>query len=354
MSLPKHGANPKYIYEKLELEMPETILDFSVNLNPLGPPKKIFNRWKELKKEIINYPDPNGQKLKKLIALKEKIDSKNVLLGNGAAELIQLIAIYFKDKKIGLFQPTFSEYKRMTEAYNAKITNLSINKLEDINYLKKITKEQDALFLCQPNNPSGEIYERIVLENLLNTCEDNQCMLILDEAFYDFTKEKITMIDYIEKSDYLLILRSVTKMFSIAGIRLGYLFTNQNLVKSLRSFQPYWSLNAIALKVGELLIEEESFVEESERYVRHIREEIFPKLEKMGFILSDSKVNFFLLKDPALENQKSLLVFLLKKGIVARHTENYPFLDGKSLRFAIRPLEEMNQLMEALIEWKAK
>lgn len=354
MSLPKHGANPHYLYQKMNRLMPEEVIDFSVNLNPWGPPPKIFASWASWQDEIIAYPDPNGQKLKEKIAIREKIKTTNILLGNGAAELIQLLAAHFRDQKIGIFQPTFSEYERMTRSYGAEITHLSLAHLEDKKYITKVTQEQAAIFLCHPNNPTGEVYESIILERLLAECERNKCYLIVDEAFYDFSITSSSMVSSLLESSYLIILRSVTKMYSIAGIRLGILFATPAIVEALRSYQSYWSVNALALKIGECVLEEENFVKETQQKIAAIRDEVFPLLKEYGFLLSKSQVNFFLLRDPALNNQKELLLFLLEKGLVPRHTENYPGLDGQWLRFAIRPLAEMNQLVEALKEWKEK
>ncbi|MDN6161991.1 MAG: aminotransferase class I/II-fold pyridoxal phosphate-dependent enzyme, partial [Atopostipes sp.] len=243
-------------------------------------------------------------------------------------------------------------YERMTSAYGDQINYLSLKYIRNDDYIKRITKEQDAIFLCHPNNPTGEIYEESILENILGYCKKNNCYLILDEAFYDFSDEVYSMAQKVHYSDHLIILRSVTKMFSIAGIRLGYLFAGKELIKQLRAFQPYWSVNALALKIGELVVNEDEFVEESQKYIKRLRGEIFPEIKELGFLLSNSKVNFFLLRDPILDNQKDLLIFLLKKGIVPRHTENYPFLEGKYLRFAIRPDNEMQELLEVLKEWK--
>lgn len=354
MNLPKHGANPHYLYQKMERPMPEEIIDFSVNLNPWGPPPAIFAQWQNWQEEIIAYPDPNGQQLKEKIASREQIQPTNILLGNGAAELIQLLAAHFRDQKIGIFQPTFSEYERMTKNYGADITHLSLAHLADSQYINQVTQEQAAIFLCHPNNPTGEMYAPSVLENLRAACERNQCYLIVDEAFYDFAPDPFSMVPALAKSSYLIILRSVTKMYSIAGIRLGVLFAAPTMVESLRAYQSYWSVNALALKIGECVLEEEAFVQATQEKIAAIRNEVLPLLADRGYLLSKSQVNFFLLRDPTLNNQKELLLFLLEKGLVPRHSENYPGLDGQWLRFAIRPLAEMKQLVEALDEWKEK
>lgn len=351
MQLPKHGANPIYLYQQLGLPMPENILDFSVNVNPLGPPDRIFDQWNEWKTTIIDYPDPKGSSLTNKMAKKEGIPPEHILLGNGAAELIQLIAIYFRGKNILLLQPTFSEYERMCVAHGATVTNASLDSLLHLPTLEKAIYNQDAVFLCHPNNPTGELYDQETLENVLHLCEKKKCYLIVDEAFYDFSDEVYSMVSHIGKSDYLLILRSVTKMYAIAGIRLGMLFAQRQLVESLRKYQPYWSVNALALQIGETILDEEAFVLRTQQYMSDSRSYLFPTLQNLGFLVSNSKVNFFLLRDPDLSNQQELLVFLLKRGIVPRHTENYPYLSGTWLRFAIRPMHEMNKLVEVLSEW---
>lgn len=354
MSWPKHGANPHYLYEKLNIAMPEESIDFSVNINPFGPPPNLKRKWHLLFNEVEAYPDPLARHLKAKIAQRKAISPQTILIGNGAAELIQLIAITLQNKQVAIFQPTFSEYERMCRAYGVNINNVSIDTLSKPESFMQLTQRYDAIFLCHPNNPSGEIYPQKTLLALLAECEKNDCFLILDEAFYDFVLNDISFVKFVGKYRKLIVLQSMTKMFAIAGVRLGVCFAAPSVIEKLRSYQAYWSVNGIALKIGELILDEEAYVEKVAGYMADQRRHLFPQLSAFGYQLSASRVNYFLLRDPKMTNQEPLLIFLMKKGIIPRHTMNYPSLDGKYLRFSIRKSEEMTKLLEALKQWQDK
>ncbi|MBU5467165.1 threonine-phosphate decarboxylase CobD [Virgibacillus sp. MSJ-26] len=357
MNLPLHGSNPNYLYHALNLTMPKNVIDFSVNVNPFGPPKSIKEKWEEWFSVIGDYPDPEGRELLRLIAESEGLPVSNILLGNGGAELITLIGRMLTNKHIGIIQPAFSEYEKVTKASGCQICHINLSAPDwklDLNELSEVIINVDAIFLCHPNNPTGTIQSSEDIRHLLAICEANNCYLIIDEAFYDFYTDYVQLSHEIQNSDYLLIIRSLTKMYAIAGLRLGYVLANERVIKQLRAYQPEWSVNALALEAGKECINELSFVQKTQRFIQAERERVQTVLKETGYILSDSQVNFYLLKDPSLGNQRPLLKFLLKNGIVPRHTENFPGLAGEWLRFAVRLEKENNRLVEALSQWKQK
>ncbi|MFA1821986.1 threonine-phosphate decarboxylase CobD [Virgibacillus oceani] len=355
MTLPSHGSNPAYLYEAYALPMPAEIIDFSVNLNPFGPPFKLKEKWPSWFMLIEDYPDPQGKELIKIISEMESIDTSSILLGNGGAELITLVASHFSGKSIGITQPAFSEYEKTARAYGCHITYIHLPDDDWQLNTEEISSQLDAvdaLFICHPNNPTGVSYSQTDLLNVLKACEKYRCYLIVDEAFLDFLEEGQSLASFITESSYLIILRSLTKMYSIAGLRLGFLMTNPHLLGKLKSIQPHWSVNTLALEAGKAALKDKTYVRKTKQFIHGERKRIMRDLNKLGYHLSDSKVNFYLLRDPSLHNQSSLLQYLLKKGIVPRHTENYPGLDGRYLRFAIRQQSENNILLEALAKWK--
>jgi len=355
LSLPLHGSNPDYLYEALKILMPDEIIDFSVNLNPFGPPRMLKEKWSEWFSFIEDYPDPNGKELIQMISDKEGINEASIMLGNGGAELITLIASYFSGKHIGIIQPTFSEYEKVSKAYGCDVTYIKLQENDwnlDTGALSNQIASLDALFLCNPNNPTGIIYSNSQLIEILKICEKKRCYLVVDEAFYDFLEEEQSLSEFVTESNYLIIIRSLTKMYSIAGLRLGFLMANHQLVAKLKSIQPHWSVNALALEAGKEVLNEKEYVRKTKQFIHKERKRMMIELRGLGYHVSNSKVNFYLLKDPSLDNQLPLINYLLKRGIVPRHTENFPGLDGRWLRFAIRQKDENNVLMEALTQWK--
>lgn len=351
-----HGANPRYIYETTNLEMPEAAIDFSANINPLGPPSILLEKWNDLFKTVHLYPDPFASRLREKFSNKYGLHPKQLLIGNGAAEIISLLGRILAGKKVLLIQPAFSEYEEVCRINQCDIYHhylssengwdLSLSKLE------KDIRHVDAVFLCNPNNPTGIFYPKQLVEDLLIICEQNDCYVILDEAFYDFVIGYEDMLPLLKTSSNLIVLRSLTKMYSIPGIRLGCVFASEELIARLQYFQSQWSINGIALKVGELLLEQETFVEKTQGYIEVEKEWLYPFFKKEQFVYSNSAANYYLLRDPRLTDQKDLLTFLLNNGIIARHTYNYPSLEGRWLRFAVKSKEENQQLQGVLAKWK--
>lgn len=337
------------------MKMPKERIDFSANINPLGPPEILKEKWGELFTAISDYPDPKGCKLKKSLAEKEHLKEEQILIGNGGAELISLIGRMLSGKRVLIVQPAFSEYEEACRINGCSIHYHQLNpdkwelRLEEI--AEKLL-DIDAIFLCNPCNPTGMYYSKKLLTELLKECQKQNCLLIVDEAFYDFLSEYESITSYINEYSNLLIIRSMTKMFAIPGLRLGYLMANEQMVEELASLQPQWSMNALALQAGEWCIVSEVYVEETRRLIDQERERLFQFYQQREFLFSPSRVNFYLLKDPALHDQLPFFEFLLLKGIIPRHTMNFPGLEGGWLRFAIKGQEYNDVLMGAIEEWQ--
>lgn len=355
MNWPAHGSNPHYLYQFLQQEMPEHVIDFSVNVNPFGTPDTIEKKWGTWFSAIEDYPDPLGDRLTTLLSKEEGISKQSILLGNGGAEIIQLLANLFRGQRVLLIQPTFSEYESMCQAYDCKISYLILEEPEweiPLEELIHQVKENDVVFLCHPNNPTGITYSEDLLVEIIKACEESGCYLVVDEAFYDFLIHPRTLASYVKEYEHLIVIRSMTKMYAIAGLRLGYMVASPPVIDKVKRFQPHWSVNALALLAGEESILAKDYAAKTRSYFVKERERILPLLREAGYLLSDSEVNYYVLRDPQLGEQLSLFMYLLERGFVPRHTANYPGLNGRWLRFAIRTEEENNQLVEALIEWK--
>lgn len=351
MQLPTHGSNPRYLYEALEIEMPKSYLDFSANINPLGPPSRIKKKWSGFFEGILEYPDPHAFELTRLIAKKETLPEGFVLVGNGGAEVITLVANELANKRVLIIQPAFAEYAEscLTAGCEVDFFQLEAPRWElDLDRLRPLLPKYDAVFLCTPNNPTGISYQKEAVLDLIKASQRANCLIVLDEAFYDFTDTAFSYASLILEFPHLIILRSMTKIFAIPGLRLGYLLADPAIIARAKVFKPHWSVNHIALEVGKLCLAEEEYINRTRAYIQEQKRSLLRFYKELGMVVSDSTVNFYLVKDESL----TLLPFLLKQGIVPRHTYNFPGLDGKWLRFAVKGELANRALMEAVKQWR--
>lgn len=357
MRLPAHGSNTKYLYASFGMKEPEKVVDFSVNLNPLGAPSKLREKWGQWFSAINDYPDPYTSTLLETLAKKENIPATHLLTGNGAAEMITLIARHLAGRKVIVIHPAFSEYETACKNEGCEIVQVILSapdwKLE-LHKLENELENAAAVFLCNPNNPTGVHYDRESVEALIAACQKTNTLCIIDEAFYDFLPEPVTFIQEVQRTEHVLIIRSLTKMYSIAGLRLGFLAGSPELLRQIGKTQPHWSVNALAMRAGVACLQDENHVKETRKFILKERITVFTKLEELGFKYSPSQLNFYLLRDPALPSQEKLLHHLLEQGLVLRHTENFPGIEGKWLRAAVKQTKENHLLMEALAAWKWK
>lgn len=257
-------------------------------------------------------------------------------------------------KRILIVEPAFSEYEKACLVNSCQIEYFRLDDDWDLNLerLKERLREADALFLCNPNNPTGVYFSRHIVEELLKECTKQDCLLVIDEAFYDFVPDYEPIVPLLKESEHLFILRSLTKMFAIPGLRLGFAMSSRERIEHLASYQPHWSVNGVALAAGELCLAEEDYIKRTQELIAFERERLFSFYQKQDFAYTPSKVNFYLLKDLTLDDQYPLFEYLLQKGIVPRHTYNFPGLEARWLRFAVRSHEENDALMEVLNQWR--
>lgn len=354
MSLPLHGSNPDYLYIYYNLAKPNQVIDFSVNTNPLGMPEKLVENWPNLLEKVAVYPDPHNKELLESLSEKLKINQSHLLLGNGAAELISLLAFYLRKKSILIIQPTFSEYERMCEAHACEINYFTIEPEESIclNEFEKAVKSQEAVFFCNPNNPTGKYVRKAQLKAMAEICFKYDCLFIVDEAFYDFLIDYDESVKLHKQYSNIIFLRSLTKIYAIAGLRLGYLVAQPHLIFELKKYLPHWHINAIANSAGTLCLKERQFVTETQNYILKERQFMQQALEELSFKIIKSDVNYYLMKDCLTNDLQPLFIYLLKNGIVLRHTVNFPGLDGKWLRVAVKTNQENRLLLEALKRWR--
>lgn len=331
MDFPLHGANADKLYSLFGIAKPKNIIDFSTNTNPL-----VFNGNLKLNFEqlLSNYPDDECLFLRQIIAERENCCVENILITNGSNEGLYLISSYLSGKKVGILQPAYTEYQRAVKGFNGEIIDVF-----DIN---DISDDLDAIFICNPSNPTGKYIETNIIENLINS--NSKTQFIIDEAYIDFLYEEPKSIDFVN-CENVFILRSLTKIFHLSGIRIGYVLASKGNILKLKNRQPIWSVNAVALQSAVKFLNNSNYLEKTKKYCFCEMQRVLSKLKELGFEVSDSKVNFYLLKTA---DDEALIRYLLECGIVVRHTRNFKTLEGKYIRISLRTSKENDYLIKCL------
>lgn len=326
--------------------------DFSVNNNPLGMPSYVE---KAISKNVVlysKYPDRKCCDLKEAIASHELTETNQIVCGNGASELIMAIsASMSKDKEINalIMSPTFSGYERAVKTYGGKVSYYqSYNELYKLLDNNKSEEEKfNFLFICNPNNPTGEVIENSELKNIIDAARRSEVLTVVDECFINFTHEK-SVVDLIDDYDNLVVLKAFTKFYSMAGIRLGYICSNKKVCEAVEQFLPEWNVSTIAQAAGISAINDKEKVRNwNSKTLKTIdteRKYLSEELTKIGFELSDSKANYILCKS----NCCDLYNRLLDLGILVRDCRNFNELNSSYIRICVSTHERNKVLIDAI------
>ena len=325
---------------------PEDVLDFSVSANPFGPPPGIEDA---LKSAVIDrYPDSDSAELKRILAKNLDVDPENIIVGNGSMELIRMVASAYlgKDDIALIIEPTFGEYEVACQIVGAKIIkyqmreedgfSLRVNDLAD-----SIQRNRPkAVFLCNPNNPTGQYFERGTIEQILSMCED--ALLILDEAYISFTENPWRSLDLVHHHN-LIIFRSMTKDYALAGLRLGYAVASPEIINTLKKVCPPWNVNAVAQYAGIIAIKDTVYLQHSQEDIRKARDFLGEGLAKLGLNPLPTQTHFFMIK---VGNATRFRGELLRYGIMVRDCGSFGL--PEYIRIASRSLPECERLIEAI------
>lgn len=379
-----HGGNIYKIFREKNIK---EILDYSSNINPYGIPDSLKKRITENLEIFERYPDPDYIELRQKLAHLNKVDISNIILGNGATEIIFLFMKVINPKKILIAAPTFGEYERAVKATermeNSSILGNSNKKKDDensfgkqkieiehfelkenndfklnINNLKnELAKKYDLLIICNPNNPTGKFLKLDKTEEILKECNKYNTKLFIDEAFIDFLKDgmKESIINTKENKQNLFVTRAFTKFFAMPGLRLGYgIYFDKKLEKRISEKKEPWSVNNIAEMAGLTVLDDTKYIEETLKWIEEEKIYMYEKLNKIsGIKVYETEVNFITGKiDEKLFseglNVKILREKMLEQGILIRDASNFNFLDERFFRLAIKNRKNNNRVIETL------
>ncbi|KXH83943.1 histidinol-phosphate transaminase [Sporosarcina sp. HYO08] len=358
MRLPEHGANPHHVYEKLGLTTPDRLIDLSENCNPAGPPFSVLKAWHELVHDIQMYPDPNGEPFITAASDYHELPKSYLFAGNGAAELLALMAERYRGKRAVLVHPTFSEYERTLLAKDVSITHIVASETNGfqlpVGKIIDAMQEADVLYLCTPNNPTGIMPSRDELLQVIRYGEKVNCDIVLDEAFIDFVDELLSFIPEIVHYPHVIVVRSMTKMYAIPGLRLGYVAADPSIIQEIRTVVPHWNINGLAAKIGAICFQEDEYRQTAMRHADNERQKLKKQLNDLGFIFTDSVTNYVAFTTGSVERTTKLYTDLLTRGIILRHSKNFRGMDGRWLRVGVKNEADMQVFMEELSKWKAE
>lgn len=359
-----HGGNIYKIFREKNIDK---ILDYSSNINPYGLPENLKKEIFEKLFVLERYPDPDYIELREKIAEKNNLNIENVIVGNGATEIIFLFMKILSPKKVLIVSPTFGEYERAIEASTLANDSLEINYFElkekenfvlNVKNLEtELENNYDLLILCNPNNPTGQFLKLKKLEEILKICEQKNTKLFVDEAFVEFVEdwENESIINSKENKENLFVIRAFTKFFAIPGLRLGYgICFNNNLLKKMLEKKEPWSVNNIADLAGKTVLDDENYIQKTKEWIKDQKKYMYENLNKIeGLRAYKTEVNFILLKieDNLLEkglDVKNLRKKMLEKGILIRDASNFIYLNKHYFRLAIKDKLNNEKVIETL------
>ncbi|MDQ3806648.1 MAG: histidinol-phosphate aminotransferase family protein [Thermoproteota archaeon] len=328
-------------------------LDYSSSINPLGTPRKAIAAIKMNANSIAcNYPDPECRQLKRSLSRYLGIDEEWISVGNGAIEVIYwFVQATLAKGRVVIPAPTFCEYELASQKAGAEVTFVPLHDLE-LNAHEVIEKARgaDAIFLCNPNNPTGILATPQIMKIIENV--DSSTRILLDECFIELADNPNTnmMIERLSKFDNLVILRSLTKSFGLAGLRVGYSVCNPTLAKKLSANRIPWNVNGIAQVAGvAALLERSSYLSKARALIKRERKFLHDginKLKSFRPIRSDS--NYFLVQLQGRNSTQFRDRLLKKTGVLVRDCSTFTGMGTQYIRLAVKMHRENTLLLKAL------
>lgn len=322
-------------------------LDFSANLNPLGMPEKVREAVIASAAEWEKYPDPFCRKLRVKLSDKLGVPVENIVCGNGADDLIYRIVSALRPKKALICAPTFSEYKKALYEYGCVVREHFLKEENNFALTGRILDElagNDIFILASPNNPTGQITDPKLLAAIAERCRMAGVFFLCDESFIGFSSEsdRLTVLNLL--NEMTIVLRSFTKLFAMAGLRLGYaVFGNTETAEKISCTGQYWSVSAPAQAAGIAALDEKDYIMKVTGLIKNERDHLATELAGMGVKVFPSDTDFILFKA-----RTDLGELLLKKKILIRSCADYSGLDGSFFRTVVRTEFENRQLLAAI------
>jgi len=327
------------------------VIDFSSNVNPLGCHPGVKRYLKKQLDLISEYPDPNSSDLRANLAWFTGVRKKQIVVGNGATEIIYNFCKTFLNKKTPILIPipTFSEYE-----VSAKLCECKISFFKTMNLSKNLQKfimkipRNGCIFICNPNNPTGVLIKKKEMLKIISAAKKKSSLVFIDETFIELVPESNeSLIKYIKNYENLFILRSLTKSFGLAGIRIGYGVSNSQIIDPLQKIKIPWNVSYMAQRAASAAICYHPFLEKTCKLIKKEKDFISSNLAKSKkFTCCDSSTNFILVKTKI--KSRPLQKKLQRKKILIRDCSTFRGLNQNYIRIAVKTRKENIKLLKAL------
>ncbi|HOO54593.1 MAG TPA: threonine-phosphate decarboxylase CobD [Methanothrix sp.] len=347
-----HGGKIREKADSLDLDQ-EELLDFSANINPLGHPPLEDLILREMK-WVGHYPDNDYVEFRRACAKFVGVDPKNIVPGNGSSELMRLFAeaLIEEGDKVVITEPTFGEYEAQSRLFGAEIVHVprGINAPKDPkDFLDdSILEVAKAVFICNPNNPTGTLLNRSTIADLAERCEKAETFLFVDEAFIELADPDQTVADVAPKMEHIFVVRSLTKSFGVPGIRLGFGIAGDRLAGVMNKTRLPWSISSLASAAGTHLLGQNDHLIKSRQVIKEELSWLSGELRRLGLDPVDSSVNFILVGvAPAGLRSSELVERMVAERVLVRDCSSFG-LGEDYVRVAVRNREENKRLVSAL------
>jgi len=333
------------------LQYDSRFIDFSSNVNPLGCPTSVTKIIGKNRSLISIYPDPNSSKLRDELQKYTGIKKNQITVGNGASEIIYNFSRVFlsTNSRVLIPIPTFGEYEAAARLNSARITffkTMNLNK--QISEFQDLITKTKCIFLCNPNNPTGVLISKDNLLKILESAYNKSTLLFLDECFIELVPDSNESLAHLVNGfDNLFILRSLTKSFGLAGLRIGYGLGNKKIIDILQKIKIPWNVNGLAQIAAIEALSNLSHLSRTRKLIKNELGFLKESISSInGFTCYDSSTNFILIKSKT--SSKRIQEKLLEKKILIRDCSNFRGLGNKFIRVAVRTHKENVRLVRAL------
>ena len=327
-------------------------LDFSANVSPLGLPQGVADAIVAALPTADRYPDPLCRELRTALSRAEQLPEPWILCGNGAADLIYRLVGALKPRRALLPAPTFAEYAAALESVGCEVKRKTLHEADDFAvteaFVQAVNQSIDLVFLCQPNNPTGQITPPELVQRLVHRCADCGAVLVVDECFLDFLQQRdaLTAKPLLQTAPNLVILKAFTKLYAMAGVRLGYaLCANTALLAKMQAAGQPWGVSSLAQAAGAAALRETAYADAVRALIADQRPRLAAGLRALGLQVIEGSANYLLFRAP-----ETLGAALQQRGVCLRSCGNYPGLSAGWYRTAVRTAPENEQLLQTMRE----
>jgi len=359
-----HGGDVYAAARELGRDSAE-ILDFSASINPLGPSPHVWQVIKRSKHLLSHYPDSDCWDLRQALAAFWRIDSEQIVMGNGSTELIDALPRALGIYRLLVVQPTFSEYAAAMVRAGGQATALYADRRDQyalpIDRLYHVIeagqhdgRSIDGVVLCHPNSPTGQACSPDDVARLAKAARRRGIWLVIDEAFADYCPDR-SVLPHASSWPHMVVLRSMTKFYALPGLRVGYAVATRTVVNRLRRQLPPWSVSAMAQVAALAAVNDAAHAHKGLRFMARERERVRALLAALpGIVVMPTYANYFLVELPRGWKARDITEHLRCQGLLIRDCSSVPGMTSRSIRLAVGTVQDNDRLIRTLSQLLAQ